>query len=104
MTKLATAFAFVIATLTPVFADDPAPRYPQPCAAVDYCAPVEGMVWLDRQPNAAPLVLVTSNGREAIIADPFPVLRSGDKLMHVCMRYNPFGQLVVTCLMLPSAG
>jgi hypothetical protein len=103
MTRLATAFAFVIAALTPVFADDPALRYPKACAAVDYCAPVEKMTWLDRQPYIAAHALVTSNGREAMIADPFPVLRSGDQLMHVCMRYSPFGQLVVTCLLLPSS-
>jgi len=103
MTRLATTFAFVIAALTPVFADDSTPRYPKACAAVDYCAPVERMMWFDRQPHAAPRALVASNGREAMIADPFPVLRSGDELMHVCMRYNPFGQLVVTCLLLPSS-
>jgi hypothetical protein len=103
MTRLATGFAFVITALTPAFADDPAPRYPKACAAVDYCAPVERMMWYDGQPHAAAHALVASNGREAMIADPFPVLRSGDQLMHVCMRYSPFGQLVVTCLLLPSS-
>jgi hypothetical protein len=39
---------------------------------------------------------------DAIVTKTIPVLVSGDSRTHVCMRYDPFGSLEVTCLMVPS--
>lgn len=87
MLKLTPVLTLVAGLLVPAHADDLPLQYPRECVAIDQCAPVE---------------TISANGRVATIAAPFPVLQSADGRMHVCMRYDPFGELVVTCLLVPS--
>ena len=84
------------------FATEPVRSYPTQCA-VDVCDEVVRISSADLPREGSPRVLVISADREAVMAKPFPVFRSTDGRMHACMRYDPFGELVVTCLMLPSS-
>ena len=76
--------------------------YPQQCDAIDYCAPVNNVAWIVPSSEAAPQLIVSSGHRRAIVQQDFAVGRSEDGQFHVCMRYDPFGNLEVTCLLVPS--
>jgi hypothetical protein len=45
--------------------------------------------------------MIASRYGQAAVHTNFPVHESKDGLTHVCMRYDPFGALEVTCLMVP---
>lgn len=97
--------AFVLGVLISganAFAAEPLRQYPPQCA-VDVCERVVRISSADTRDDAAPRVVVVSEHREAVVADPFPVFQVADRMMHACMRYDPFGELVVSCLLLPSA-
>ena len=47
-------------------------------------------------------LMVTSVHGTAAVERIFPVRQSRDRRMHVCMRFDPFGGLEVTCLLVPA--
>ena len=78
--------------------------YPRECAAIDYCANVEHVAWVLPAEGRAPQVNIRSVHGTATIQRAFIVRTSQDKHMHVCMRFDPFGALEVTCLLMPAIG
>jgi len=76
--------------------------YPRECLTVDFCAAVENVNWIASAAGGSPQLFVSSRYGDALIQKEFPVQVSGDGRMHVCMRYDPFGSLEVTCLMVPN--
>jgi hypothetical protein len=97
---LAMAILAVISTV-PASADS---WYPKDCIAIDYCAPVENVIWSVPTTGAAPQIIVASANRTAVVQRNFAVLESKDGRAHVCMRYDSFGDLEVTCLLVPIRG
>ena len=77
--------------------------YPPQCK-IDYCWPVQNAELTPTRSGAATKLVISANGRTAIIQHLFNLQRSKDEQFHVCMRYDPFGDLEVTCLMVPSRG
>jgi len=102
MRRLLKILFLLVASCASAVAEVQGPGYPAQCSVIDYCARVDRIVWTDTSSNDQPRVLVVTDGREGLMVDPFPVLTSFDGMMHACLRYDPFGQLVVTCLLLPS--
>ena len=74
--------------------------YPAQCATVDYCAPVQSALIISID-NGAPQLLVASDRGRVIVPKDFPIQLSDDERLHVCLRYDPFGSLEVTCLFVP---
>ena len=102
------AGAFVCATAGPAFqAELPAFQaelpawYPTECIAIDFCAPVDD-AWAIAIRGSAPQLVISSMRREAIVTGAFAVGESRDGRVHVWMRYDPFGSLEVTCLLVPA--
>lgn len=75
--------------------------YPQKCDIFDYCAAIDSVVWAPAFNGASPRLMISSRYGQAAVHAQFPVHESNDGLTHVCMRYDPFGQMEVTCLMVP---
>jgi hypothetical protein len=75
--------------------------YPRECIAIDYCAAVESLSWVVPAGADAPQPVVASMHGKAVVPKDFPVRESGDGRIHVCMRYDAFGSLEVTCLLVP---
>jgi hypothetical protein len=75
--------------------------YPPDCIAIDYCGAVEGVDWVLPRGNGSPQLVVATKHKTATVQTTFLVGESGDQHMHVCMRYDPFGTLEVTCLLIP---
>jgi hypothetical protein len=73
---------------------------PKECV-VDYCAAVEHVFWVSPFEGRPPQVSITSLHGTATIQREFVVRASQDRQMHVCMRFDPFGDLEVTCLLVP---
>ena len=78
--------------------------YPRECAAIDYCANVEHISWVSPSERHPPQVTITSPHGTATIRREFVVRASQDRDMHVCMRFDAFGDLEVTCLLVPANG
>jgi hypothetical protein len=78
-----------------------APWYPQECIRVDYCAPVEHVDWVVNKGGRGQLI-VSSTRRQAVVARSFAMIESQDGRFHVCMRFDPFGDLEMTCLAVPA--
>ncbi|MCC6947402.1 MAG: hypothetical protein IT539_06480 [Bradyrhizobiaceae bacterium] len=76
--------------------------YPPDCLSVDYCGPIENAVWVSPGRGSPPQLAISSNYRTAVVQRAFTTGKSEDGRMHVCMRYDPFGALEVTCLLLPE--
>jgi hypothetical protein len=76
--------------------------YPPECGVIDYCASVEYVFWTPPVEGRAPQVNITSLHGTATIQREFIVHASQDGRMHVCMRFDPFGDLEVTCLLVPA--
>src|SRR5512139_2038770 len=76
--------------------------YPPECRAIDYCASVEHVFWTPPIEGRNPQVNITSLHGTATIQREFIVRASQDARMHVCMRFDPFGDLEVTCLLVPA--
>lgn len=74
--------------------------YPQTCAWIDYCGPISGAEWSTGF-GGAPQLFIKSAFGSALIQRDLKIERSRDSRSHVCMRYDPFGDLEVTCLMVP---
>lgn len=78
--------------------------YPKECAEIDYCANVEHVFWTSPIEGRSAQVNITSFHGTATVQREFNVQASQDKHMHVCMRFDPFGHLEVTCLLVPRNG
>lgn len=76
--------------------------YPLQCVAIDRCATVDGVKWVPAVAGSSPQLLITSIHGIAVVRNRFAIMQSEDERIHVCMRYDPFGDLEVTCLLLPS--
>ena len=77
--------------------------YPSRCGTIDYCATVANVTWIPTVEGNPPQMLISSVHGNAIVRNGFAVLESADGRIHVCMRYDPFGDLEVTCLLVPSS-
>jgi hypothetical protein len=72
------------------------------CVAIDLCAPFNSVAWLTPIGVSTPHLAISSRHGEAFVPKDFPVQESRDERMHVCLRYDPFGDLEVTCLFVPN--
>ena len=75
--------------------------YPRECRAIDYCAVVESIAWVIPDGANTPRPMLSSKHGRAIVPQSISVGQSGDERIHVCLRYDPFGSLEVTCLLVP---
>ena len=75
--------------------------YPKECCNDMDCAPVETVDRLLPTGGGLPQLVVTSKHGKAIVPQGFPVRESKDGRMHVCMRYDEFGNMDVICLFVP---
>ena len=76
--------------------------YPKDCCHDMDCAPVESMGWLAPMRGSGPRLIVTSKHGKAIVRQGVSIRPSNDHRAHVCMqRYDPLGEMEVTCLFLP---
>jgi hypothetical protein len=89
-----------ILAIAPAFAADMPSWYPKECA-IEQCTAVES-AWVAPVGGGAPQLIVSSVYGQAIVQKTFPVGESEDGRIHACMRYDPFGSLEVTCLLVPS--
>lgn len=87
---------------TPRAASTPA-WYPTDCAGSDYCAPVDHAFWAAPNDSRGAELMITSLHGTATVQRSFAVKDSRDDRMHVCMRFDPFGSLEVTCLLVPAS-
>lgn len=76
--------------------------YPGDCTWIDYCAPVDYVFWRPSRDGREPQLMMTSLHGTATVQRIFPVQESRDRKVHVCMRFDPFGDLEVTCLLVPA--
>ena len=95
--------SLIIATITSATQVEARSWYPPQCK-IDYCGPVQNAELTATRRGAATKLVISANGRTAIVQHIFNLQRSKDEQFHVCMRYDPFGDLEVTCLMVPSRG
>jgi hypothetical protein len=81
------------------------PWYPPECGALDHCGRVGTIAWVEPGGDRpARLVVTTASGTQAQVRRPFATDRAPDGGLHVCMRYDAFGDFEVTCLMVPHLG
>jgi len=99
--RIPLATALACATVGPAFPAASPAWYPEECIAIDYCAAVENVAWVIPIGGGAPQLIISSMRGNAVVARTFPIRESGDGRIHVCMRYDPFGSLEVTCLLVP---
>jgi hypothetical protein len=76
--------------------------YPSDCISIDYCGPVESAAWVSSGGGAPSQLTISSKQRTGVVQRAFTTGKSEDGRMHVCLRYDPFGVLEVTCLLLPE--
>lgn len=101
---LKSSMLFVAITVATVFAALAAGApswYPDACVAVDLCAPVDNVSWQTPVDGSTPQLFISSPHGKAFVPKNFPVQQSKDERIHVCLRYDPFGDLEVTCLLVP---
>jgi hypothetical protein len=94
--------AFTVATVAPALSGGARPWYPDACVAIDLCAPVNSVAWLMPVGVSRPHLAISSRHGEAFVPKNFPAQESKDERIHVCLRYDPFGDLEVTCLLVPN--
>jgi hypothetical protein len=75
--------------------------YPTECHSLHVCAPVVNIAWVRPEGAGGPLRIVSSMHGAAVVPSNLKALRSEDDRVHVCMQYDPFGTLAVTCLLVP---
>jgi hypothetical protein len=95
------AAALTLGTAEPVSAGDQPPWYPKECKAIQQCAPVDSLTWADTDGGGTTQLSVSSVHGKAVVPRGFPVQDSKDQRAHVCLLYDPFGSLEVTCLLFP---
>jgi hypothetical protein len=91
-----------LATAGPTLSRDTRSWYPRECIAIDYCSVVESVAWVVPDGANTPRPMVSSVHGRAIVPPSISLGESGDGRLHVCLRYDPFGSLEVTCLLVPS--
>jgi hypothetical protein len=75
--------------------------YPRECCSDNDCAPVENAVYLVPAGAAVEQLIVRSKHGTAVVPASLPIRTSNDDRMHVCMRFDPFGEMEVICLFVP---
>jgi hypothetical protein len=103
MMKSIALLVTTVAVLSPVPASADS-WYPQNCNFLDFCAAVESIAWAAPVTGVAPRLMIASRYGQAAVHRNFSVHESKDGRTHVCMRYDPFGDLEVTCLVVPIRG
>jgi hypothetical protein len=78
--------------------------YSPACATTHFCAPVEGVAWQVPERGGAGHLVVRSAYGDGVLRHAFEVEEARDGALHVCLQYDPFGDLEVTCLMVPHQG
>lgn len=78
--------------------------YPPSCLGPDICARVETINWITPAGDGPARLVVTAAGETATVRKAFATLDALDRALHVCMQYDAFGDLEVTCLMVPHLG
>lgn len=76
--------------------------YPQECCSGRDCAPVRAIDQTMTKDGVMHWVLTGKHGKAAVPKN-FPMRESHDARMHVCMRYDPFGDLKVICIFVPPS-
>lgn len=76
--------------------------YPWECCGGRDCAPVQDTTRAVTKDGVMRLV-VTSKYGKAVVPDSLPRRQSRDTRMHICMRYDAFGDLKVICLFVPPS-
>jgi hypothetical protein len=93
-----------IAAIAPTLISTSMPAwYPAKCAGIDYCAAVEHVIWAAPRDGRAAQLMFTSLHGTATAQAGFTTRDSRDHRMHVCMQFSPFGDLEVTCLLVPAS-
>ena len=80
--------------------------YPKDCCDDADCAPVERISQFVSPWGGSPQRLVTSRHGTAVLEENFPVRKSHDARMHVCMRHSetdPFGDIGIVCFFTPPS-
>lgn len=75
--------------------------YPRECCHGRDCAPVDKITLLISKDGNVSYFKVSSQVGTAIIPYGFPVRESKDGRIHICIRYDPFGDKRVICLFMP---
>ena len=96
------ALLLSLATVGPALSSEAPPWYPRECVAIDYCAVVESVIWVVSDRAKTPRPMVSSAYGKAMVPQDISLGESGDERIHVCLRYDPFGSLEVTCLLVPA--
>ena len=76
--------------------------YPPECHSLHVCAPVVNIAWVRPEHAGGPLLVVSSMHGAAVVPSNLKARRSDDDRVHVCMQYDPFGTLELTCLLVPT--
>lgn len=76
--------------------------YPWECCLGRDCAPVRDMTRTVAKDGVMRLIVTSKHGK-AIVPRNLPLRQSQDARMHVCMRYDAFGDLEVICLFVPPS-
>ena len=97
--KIIGAAILSIAATNAVAAND---WYPASCHSIQLCAPVLSMSWVEQEHAGAATLLVSSMYGKAVVANDVHPFKSQDERVHVCLQYDPFGTLQVTCLLVPA--
>jgi hypothetical protein len=97
--KLCLAAVLIATASIPAVAND---WYPPECNRLHACAPVDKIAWVRGEGAGSPLLVVSSMHGAAVVPSNLKALRSEDDRVHVCMQYDPFGTLEVTCLLVPT--
>jgi hypothetical protein len=101
MTKLRHLLVILAVPLLSAHEADANAWYPPDCGVIDHCATVDE-VFLKLTGEATARLMIFSTHRSAVVQKPFFVGASKDQALHVCMLYDPFGDLEVTCLLVPD--
>ena len=65
------------------------------------CAPVQSMAWITPDRVGTPHLVAVSMHGKAVVPQDVLVRDARDDRMHVCMQYDPFGELKVTAFFAP---
>ena len=89
------AALLVAGSVFPAHADS---WYPRECRPDYACAPIEKLSWQAPAGGGGLQLVVTSKNGKAVVPQSFPVRESKDGRSHVCMSYDPFGDVELICL------
>lgn len=100
--KKVTMLAAILLPITGSFPAQAHSWYPWECCSGRDCAPVRDMTRTVSKDGVMRLIVTSKHGK-AIVPRELPRRPSQDARMHVCMRYDAFGDLKVICLFVPPS-